>query len=381
MLKTMTIVGTRPELIKMSRVISVMDQYTNHVLVHTGQNYDYELNQIFFDDLEIRKPDHFLNAQGDSPMQMIGEILAKADAVMEAEAPDALLLYGDTNSCLSVMAAKRRKIPVFHMEAGNRCFDQRVPEELNRKVVDHLSDINMVLSEHARRYLIAEGVRAETIFKTGSHMTEVLDHYRDKIAASDALDRLALTQGEYFLVSMHREENVDTPDTLRRLLHSINGLAETYKFPVIVSTHPRTRKRMDALSGVKMSDQIRFMKPFGFIDYNRLQMGAACVVSDSGTITEEASLLNLPAITIRTAHERPEGMDSGILIMSGLRRERVLEAVEIIRSQHLGGMNVLRKVPDYGYESAPHLVSQQVLRIIQSYTDYVNRTVWRKKDC
>ena len=374
----MTIVGTRPELIKMSRVIAEMDRHTDHVLVHTGQNYDYELNQVFFDDLEIRKPDHFLNAQGDGPAQMIGDILRKADVVMEAEAPEALLLYGDTNSCLSVIAAKRRKIPVFHMEAGNRCFDQRVPEELNRKVVDHLSDINMVLSEHARRYLIAEGIRPETIIKTGSHMDEVLAHYREKIAATDVLDRLGLTEGGYFLVSIHREENVDTPDTLRQLLDSLNGLAEAYDLPVIVSTHPRTRKRLDALDGLEMDGRIKFMKPFGFVDYNRLQMGAACVVSDSGTITEEASLLNLPAVTIRTAHERPEGMDVGTLIMSGLTRRRVLEAVTIVRAQHAAKDRAVPPVPDYSTSLYPNPVSTQVLRIVQSYTDYVNRTVWRK---
>lgn len=374
----MTIVGTRPELIKMSRVIAEMDRHTDHVLVHTGQNYDYELNQVFFDDLEIRKPDHFLNAQGDGPAQMIGDILSKADVVMEAEAPEALLLYGDTNSCLSVIAAKRRKIPVFHMEAGNRCFDQRVPEELNRKVVDHLSDINMVLSEHARRYLIAEGIRPETIIKTGSHMDEVLSYYRDKIAATEVLDRLGLAEGGYFLVSVHREENVDTPETLRQLLDSLNGLAETYDLPVIVSTHPRTRKRLDALDGLEMDSRIAFMKPFGFVDYNRLQMSAACVVSDSGTITEEASLLNLPAVTIRTAHERPEGMDVGTLIMSGLTRKRVLEAVAIVRAQHAAKSRAVPQVPDYITSLDPNPVSTQVLRVVQSYTDYVNRTVWRK---
>ncbi len=378
MLKTMTIVGTRPELIKMSRVIAELDRHTDHILVHTGQNYDYELNQVFFDDLEIRKPDHFLNAAGDSPAGMIGDILAKADAVMETETPEALLLYGDTNSCLSVIAAKRRKIPVFHMEAGNRCFDQRVPEELNRKIIDHLSDINMVLSEHARRYLMAEGVRPETILKTGSHMDEVLSHYRDKIAASDAVARLGLTDAGYFLVSMHREENVDAPDTLRQLLDSLNGLAETYDLPVIVSTQPRTRKRLDALDGLAMDPRIQFMKPFCFVDYNRLQIGAACVISDSGTITEEASLLNLPAITIRNAHERPEGMDVGTLIMSGLKRARVLDAVAIIRAQHQPGTRVMPKVPDYGADLDPNPVSKQVLRIVQSYTDYINRTVWHK---
>lgn len=375
MLKVMTIVGTRPELIKMSRVIAELDRHTQHVLVHTGQNYDYELNQIFFDDLEIRKPDHFLAAVGDNAAQTIGQVIIKADAVMANENPDAVLLYGDTNSCLAVLSAKRRKIPVFHMEAGNRCFDERVPEELNRKVLDHLSDINLVLSEHARRYLIAEGVRPETIIKTGSHMREVLDHYMPKIQASEVLSRLGLSSGRYFLVSMHREENVDVPENLHLLLDSLNSLAETYGFPVIVSTHPRTRNRLEAMGqGATPHALVQFVKPFGFLDYNRLQMEAACVVSDSGTITEEASLLNLPAITIRNAHERPEGMDVGTLIMSGLEKANVLDAVRVVLAQHVRGAVSLRPVLDY---EAP-AVSQQVLRVVMSYTDYVNRTVWRK---
>jgi UDP-N-acetylglucosamine 2-epimerase len=375
MLKVMTIVGTRPELIKMSRVIAELDRHTRHVLVHTGQNYDYELNQIFFDDLEIRKPDHFLEAVGDNAAQTIGQVIIKADAVMANENPDAVLLYGDTNSCLAVLSAKRRKIPVFHMEAGNRCFDERVPEELNRKVLDHLSDINLVLSEHARRYLIAEGVRPETIIKTGSHMHEVLDHYMPKIQSSDVLSRLSLSSGRYFLVSMHREENVDVPENLHLLLDSLNALAETYGYPVIVSTHPRTRNRLEAMGqGATPHALVQFVKPFGFLDYNRLQMEAACVVSDSGTITEEASLLNLPAITIRNAHERPEGMDVGTLIMSGLEKANVLDAVRVVLAQHVRGAVSVRPVPDY---EAP-AVSQQVLRVVMSYTDYVNRTVWRK---
>ena len=374
MLRVMTLVGTRPELIKMSRVIAEMDRQVNHVLVHSGQNYDYELNQVFFDDLEIRKPNHFLGAAGDTAAQTIAEVIAKADAVFELEKPDALLLYGDTNTCLAVIAAKRRKIPVFHMEAGNRCFDQRVPEELNRKVLDHLSDINMVLTEHARRYLIAEGVRPETIIKTGSHMREVLDHYMPKIQASDVLQRMQLERGRYFIVSAHREENVDSEDNLRDLLNTLNALAETYDVPVIVSTHPRTRKRLDAVSGVEPDARIQFMKPFGFFDYIRLQMESLCVISDSGTITEEASLLNLPAITIRNAHERPEGMDAGTLIMAGLKRERVLDAVRVAVAQHNREIAPVRPVQDYENPS----VSKQVLRIVQSYTDYVNRTVWRK---
>ena len=374
MLKVMTIVGTRPELIKMSRVMCELDRHTHHVLVHTGQNYDYELNQVFFEELGIRKPDHFLNAVGDNAAQTIGQVIIKADSAIAAENPDAVLFYGDTNSCLAVIAAKRRKIPVFHMEAGNRCFDQRVPEELNRKVLDHLSDINLVLSEHARRYLIVEGVRPETIIKTGSHMREVMDYYMPNILASNVLGRLGLQAGKYFLVSTHREENVDVPENLRDLLDTLNGLAEAYGYPVIVSTHPRTQKRLDALEGGAMNPLIQFAKPFGFFDYNKLQIESACVVSDSGTITEEASLLNLPAITIRNAHERPEGMDVGTLIMSGLKREYVLEAVKVVIAQHVRGNASARPVPDYEATN----VAQQVLRIVMSYTDYVNRTVWHK---
>lgn len=374
MLKVMTIVGTRPELIKMSRVIAEFDRHTQHVLVHTGQNYDYELNQVFFEDLELRKPDYFLEAVGDNAAQTIARVIEKADAVLEAEQPDALMLYGDTNSCLAVIAAKRRKIPVFHMEAGNRCFDQRVPEELNRKVLDHLSDINMVLTEHARRYLIAEGIRPETIIKTGSHMREVLDHYMSKIQESSVLQRMKLERGRFFVVSTHREENVDTPENLLDLLETLNALAEAYDVPVIISTHPRTRKRLDALQDIQPDSRIQFMKPFGFCDYIRLQMEALCVVSDSGTITEEASLLNLPAITIRNAHERPEGMDAGTLIMAGLKKERVLDAVRVTVVQHDRSRHVTRPVQDYENPA----VSKQILRVVESYTDYVNRTVWRK---
>lgn len=374
MLKLMTIVGTRPELIKMSRVIAELDQHTKHVLVHTGQNYDYELNQLFFEDLDIRRPDHFLEAVGDNAAQTIARVIEKSDEVMEQEKPDAVMLYGDTNSCLAVISAKRRKIPVFHMEAGNRCFDQRVPEELNRKVLDHLSDINLVLTEHARRYLIAEGVRPETIIKTGSHMREVLDYYMPKIQMSDVLARMGLEQGRYFIVSMHREENVDTPQNLTDLLQTLNALAEQYQIPVIVSTHPRTQKRLDALNLGKLDSRIQFLKPFGFCDYVKLQMEALCVVSDSGTITEEGSLLNLPAVTIRNAHERPEGMDVGTLIMAGLKKDRVLDAIRVIIAQHERGIRVMAHVDDY---EAPS-VSKKILRIVLSYTDYVNRTVWRK---
>lgn len=374
MLKVMTIVGTRPELIKMSRVIAEFDQHTRHILVHTGQNYDFELNQVFFDDLGIRKPDHFLEAVGDNAAQTIARVIEKSDEVMAKEQPDAIMLYGDTNSCLAVISAKRRKIPVFHMEAGNRCFDQRVPEELNRKVLDHLSDINMVLTEHARRYLIAEGIRPETIIKTGSHMKEVLSHYLPKIQQSDILQRMGLKAGRYFIVSTHREENVDTSQNLLDLVETLNALAEAYDCPVIVSTHPRTRKRLDSLDLGQLNQHIQFLKPFGFCDYIKLQMEALCVLSDSGTITEEASLLNLPAITIRNAHERPEGMDVGTLIMSGLKKERVLDAVRVVVAQQESASRAVEPVRDYEVGD----VSKQILRVVMSYVDYINRTVWSK---
>lgn len=376
MRKVMTLVGTRPELIKMSRVIAELDRQVRHVLVHSGQNYDYELQQVFFDDLEIRKPNHFLGAAGDTVAKTIAEVIAKADQVFEIEQPDALLLYGDTNTCLAVIPAKRRKIPVFHMEAGNRCFDQRVPEELNRKVLDHLSDINMVLTEHARRYLIAEGIRPETIIKTGSHMEEVLEYYMPKITASDVLARTGLESGKFFIVSAHREENVDTPALLRDLLETLRALASEYGYPVIVSTHPRTRKHLEALGEFDNHRLIRFMKPFGLFDYVKLQMESFCVLSDSGTITEEASLLNLPAVTLRNAHERPEGMDEGTLIMCGLKKERVLEAVKVVASQHDRSCRVFPVVGDY--KTGP--VSKQVVRVVLSYIDYVNRTVWGRTD-
>ena len=372
MLKVMTIVGTRPELIKMSRVIAELDQHTEHVLVHTGQNYDYELNQLFFDDLGIRKPNHFLEAVGENAAKTIAQVIEKSDTVMELENPDAVLFYGDTNSCLAVISAKRRKIPVFHMEAGNRCFDQRVPEELNRKVLDHLSDINMVLTEHARRYLIAEGVRPETIIKTGSHMREVLDHYMPKIQQSKVIDEMNLTSNKFFIVSAHREENIDSDENMRNLIETLNALADSYDCPVIVSTHPRTKKRLDSMGLGSLNSHIQFLKPFGFCDYIKLQMEALCVVSDSGTISEEGSLLNLPAITIRNAHERPEGMDVGTLIMSGLKKEHVLDAVKVIISQHKKHQRVMKSVEDY--EGGP--VSKQILRVVMSYVDYIKRTVW-----
>ncbi|MDF1684624.1 MAG: UDP-N-acetylglucosamine 2-epimerase (non-hydrolyzing) [Legionellaceae bacterium] len=372
MLNIMTLVGTRPELIKMSRVIAAFDKHSNHTLVHSGQNHDYELNQVFFDDLEIRKPDYFLNISPDSPADAIADVISKSDALFKEIKPDALLLYGDTNTCLAIISAKRRKIPVFHMEAGNRCFDQRVPEELNRKVVDHLSDINMVLTEHARRYLIAEGLPQETIIKTGSHMHEVLDYYKHKITESTILERTKLQADRYFLVSAHREENVDSASNLRDLLTGLNALAEHYQYPIYFSTHPRTRKRLDNYPKEDIHPLIHFTKPLGFFDYIKLQTEAFCVLSDSGTITEETSLLNLPAITIRNAHERPEGMDEGTLIMSGLTADRILNAVRIVTEQHADNNKTSKLIPDYDAGK----VSQKVLRIVTSYVDYVNRTVW-----
>ena len=376
MLKVMTLVGTRPELINMSRVVAEFDRHTRHVLVHTGQNFDYELNQVFFDELEIRKPDYFLDAAGENAARTIGQVIIKTDEILEKEQPEAILVYGDTNSGLGVIAAKRRRIPVFHMEAGNRCFDQRVPEELNRKVLDHLSDINLVLSEHARRYLIAEGIRPETIIKTGSHMREVLEYYRPGISHSDVLRRLGLEAGKYFVVSAHREENVDVSCNLSALVETLNALATEYDYPVVVSTHPRTRKRLDGLPPGAIDSRVRFEKAFGFFDYIRLQLEAHCVLSDSGTLTEEASLLNLPAIMIRNTHERPEGMDAGTLIMSGLAKDRVLEAVRVATLQHERNSRVMELPADY----AVGQVSKRVLRVVMSYVDYVNRTVWSQPD-
>lgn len=373
MLKVMTIVGTRPEIIKLSRVMAELDKHTEHVIVHTGQNFDYELNGIFFQQLRIRKPDYFLEAAGWNAAETIANVIRKSDELMEQVRPDAVLLYGDTNSCLSVIPAKRRKIPVFHMEAGNRCFDQRVPEELNRKIVDHLSDINMPLSEHARRYLLAEGLRPETVIKTGSPMTEVLAFHRDDIERSDVLEREGLRTGEYFIVSTHREENVDSERNFADLLDSLNAITERYGQRVIVSTHPRTRKKLEAMGFTNDNPLVEFMKPFGFLDYVKLQQNARCVISDSGTITEESSILGFPAITIRQAHERPEGMDEGTLIMSGLGKERVLDAIEVVTAQCSEGRTI-HPIPDYAADN----VSKKVVRIILSYTDYINRTVWHK---
>ena len=373
MTKVVTIVGTRPEIIKLSRVIAEIDKHMNHILVHTGQNYDYELNEIFFNDLGVKKPNYFLNAAGNSTAEIIGKIIHEVDIVLEKENPDAVLLYGDTNSCLSVISAKRRQIPIFHMEAGNRCFDQRVPEELNRKIVDHLSDINMPLTEQARDYLIAEGIRPETIIKTGSCMKEILNFYRKDIQASDVLRKLNLNKENYFIVSAHREENIDYEQNINDFLDSLNAIAENYNLPIIVSTHPRTRKRIDSLKNRKINDHIKFLKPLGFFDYINLQLNSKCVISDSGTISEESSILEFPAIMIRAAHERPESMDEGTLIMAGLKKERILESISTVVIQNNEGLKP-KLVSDYNIDN----VSLKVTRIILSYIDYINRTVWKK---
>ncbi|MCG2724964.1 MAG: UDP-N-acetylglucosamine 2-epimerase (non-hydrolyzing) [Elusimicrobia bacterium] len=371
-LKVMTIVGTRPEIIKLSLIMKELESHIKHILVHTGQNYDYELNEIFFKEMGIRKPDYFLDSAGKTLAETIGNIIAKSDEVMEKEKPDAILLYGDTNSCLSVIPAKRRKIPIFHMEAGNRSFDQRVPEELNRKVVDHLSDINMTSTEHARRYLISEGIKPETVIKTGTPMKEVLSHFMPEIEKSDVLKRLKLQKDGYFVISAHREENIDSEENFRNLCDSLNALAENYDKPVIVSTHPRTRKKLDELKISGLDSGISLLKPLGFYDYVKLQQNAYCVVSDSGTITEESSILDFPAVTIRQAHERPEGMDEGTLIMCGLKSERILESVDIVVSQHSKSSRQFKLIKDYDADN----VSKKVLRIIVSYIDYIKRTVW-----
>ena len=375
MLKVMTIVGTRPEIIKLSRVMAELDKYTEHIMVHTGQNFDYELNEIFFQELRIRKPDYFLDAAGKNAAETIANVIRKSDELMDQVKPDALLLYGDTNSCISVISAKRRKIPIFHMEAGNRCFDQRVPEEINRKIVDHLSDINMPLSEHARKYLLAEGLRPETVIKTGSPMTEVLIYHKAEIEENDVLEKEGLKKGDYFIVSTHREENVDSEKNYSYLLSSLNAIEDKYHKKVIVSTHPRTSKKLESIGFINSNPMIEFMKPFGFMEYIKLQQNAFCVISDSGTITEESSILHFPAITIRQAHERPEGMDEGTLIMTGLNSDRILESIEIVTSQYTEGADVIHSIPDYASDN----VSKKVVRIILSYTAYVNRTVWHKE--
>jgi len=370
-MKVLTIVGTRPEIIRLSRVIAKLDQFTDHVLVHTGQNYDYELNKVFFDELDIRKPDYFLEAAMASASATIGNIIIRVDEVLEKEKPDALLVLGDTNSSLAVIPAKRRKIPIFHMEAGNRCFDQRVPEEINRRIVDHTSDINMPYSTIAREYLVREGFPPEQIIKTGSPMFEVLYYYRDKIAKSDALSRLQLKKQEYFVVSTHREENVDAEDRLRRIASILSSVAEKYQFPIILSTHPRTQKRLDAFA-IKLHPLVLSLKPLGFIDYVKLQQNAFCVISDSGTITEESSILNFPAINLREVHERPEGMEEAVAIMTGLSEKRVMESIPVAVSMKRGAERSIQLVQDY---SAPG-VSDKVVKIILSYTDFIKRRIW-----
>ena len=372
-LKLMTVVGTRPEIIRLSRVMAACDQYFDHVLVHTGQNYDYELNEIFFTDLGIRKPDHFLNAAGGTGAETIGNVIITVDKILDEVQPEALLVLGDTNSCMAVLPAKRRKIPTFHMEAGNRCFDMRVPEEINRRIVDHTADINLTYSTIARDYLLAEGLPADLVIKTGSPMFEVLNHYKAKIEASDVLERLGLKEQQYFIVSAHREENINSDQNFLDLVEMLNAVAEKYQFPVIVSTHPRTRKRIEQLN-IEFHPLVQLLKPLGFSDYNKLQLSAKAALSDSGTINEESSILNFPALNLRQAHERPEGMEEAAVMMVGLKAERILQGLETLESQARGDERLLRLVADY---SMPN-VSDKVVRIIMSYTDYVNRVVWKK---
>ena len=372
-LKVMTVVGTRPEIIRLSRVMAKLDEYCEHILVHTGQNYDFELNEIFFQDLGIRKPDHFLSAAGASGAETIGNVIIAVDRVLVEVQPEALLVLGDTNSCMAVIPAKRRRIPTFHMEAGNRCFDMRVPEEINRRIVDHTADINLTYSSIARDYLLREGLLPDRVIKTGSPMYEVLNHFRNGIDSSDVLERLGLTEGEFFVVSAHREENVDSDRNFGALVETLNALAEQYGYPVIVSTHPRTQKRVDAM-GVKFHNNVRLLKPLGFKDYNKLQLSAKAVLSDSGTISEEASILNFPALNIREAHERPEGMEETATMMVGLSTERVLQGLAILEGQGRRDERSMRLVEDY---SMPN-VAEKVVRIIHSYRDYVMQTVWKQ---
>lgn len=372
-LKVMSIVGTRPEIIRLSRVLAKLDEFCDHTLVHTGQNYDYELNEVFFSDLGVRKPDYFLSAAGKNAATTIGQVIIKVDEVLEAVQPEALLVLGDTNSCMSVLPAKRRRIPVFHMEAGNRCFDQRVPEEINRRIVDHSADINLTYSDIARDYLLSEGLPPDRVIKTGSPMFEVLNHYMQQIDDSDILSRLNLTKQQYFVVSAHREENVDSPKQLSGLADTLNTIAEKFNLPVIISTHPRTRNRIEA-AGIVFHKNIQLLKPMGFHDYNHLQKHARAVLSDSGTITEESSIMNFPALNIREAHERPEGFEEASVMMVGLSAERVLQALAILETQPRGEERLLRPVYDY---SMPN-VSDKVVRIIHSYTDYVKRVVWKE---
>ena len=372
-LKVMSVVGTRPEIIRLSRVFAKLDEHCEHTLVHTGQNYDYELNQVFFEDLGIRKPDYFLDAAGKNVAETIGQVIIKVDQIIESVNPEAILILGDTNSCLAAIPAKRRKVPIFHMEAGNRCFDQRVPEETNRKIVDHIADINMPYSTIARDYLIAEGIPADRIVKTGSPMYEVLTHYMKEIDSSKILELLDIENGKFFVVSAHREENVDVPAQLIKLANSLNSIADYYGLPVIVSTHPRTQKRIND-QGIQFHKNIKLLKPLGFHDYNHLQKNAKAVLSDSGTINEESSIMNFPALNIREAHERPEGMEEASVMMSGLSAERVMQCLQILESQPSGDERLLRQVYDY---SMPN-VSDKVVRIIHSYTDYIKRVVWKE---
>jgi UDP-N-acetylglucosamine 2-epimerase len=372
-LKVLTVVGTRPEIIRLSRVIDKLDSSCDHVLVHTGQNYDYELNEIFFQELSIRKPDHYLEAAGANGAETIGNVIIAVDKVLASERPDAVLVLGDTNSCMSVIPAKRRKIPIFHMEAGNRCFDHRVPEEINRRIVDHTADVNLTYSTIARDYLLGEGLPPDLVIKTGSPMFEVLNYYLEDILESDVLERLNLEAGNYFVISAHREENVDSDSNLRKLIETINTIAASYKLPVIISTHPRTQMRLDALNA-SFNPLVRLLKPLGFKDYNKLQLLAKTVLSDSGTISEESSILNFPALNIRETHERPEGMEEAVVMMVGLSLERVMQGLTILEGQPRGEERLLRQVTDY---SMPN-VSDKVLRIILSYTDYINRVVWKK---
>jgi len=372
-LKIVTVVGTRPEIIRLACVVKKLDEYCDHILIHTGQNYDYELNEIFFDDLGIRKPDYFLNAAGTSSAETIGNVIIKVDKVLAEVEPEAMLVLGDTNSCMALLPAKRRKIPTFHMEAGNRCFDQRVPEEINRRVVDHMADINLTYSSIARDYLLSEGLSADMVIKTGSPMFEVLNTYREGIEDSDILTRLKLKEFEFFVVSLHREENIDSDKNFLNLVEAINTIAETYQMPIIVSTHPRTQKRIDAMK-VELHPLIELLKPLGFKDYNKLQISAKAVLSDSGTINEEASIMNFPALNLREAHERPEGMEEALVIMAGLEKERIMQCLVVIDGQPRGEKRLMRQVEDY---SIPN-VSDKVVRIIHSYTDYVNRVIWKK---
>ncbi len=372
-MKVMTVVGTRPEIIRLSRIISKLDDYCDHILVHTGQNYDYELNEIFFDDLEIRKPDYFLNSAGISSAETIGKVIIAVDKVLDKVKPDALLILGDTNSCMAVIPAKRRKIPVFHMEAGNRCFDQRVPEEINRRIIDHTADVNLTYSSIAREYLLSEGLPPDMIIKTGSPMNEVLGYYKQGIELSDVLDRLKLNKGEFFVVSAHREENIDSVNNFVKFVDTLNHIAESYNLPVIVSTHPRTQNKVND-AGVSFHKNVKLLKPLGFKDYNKLQISAKAVLSDSGTINEESSILNFPALNIREAHERPEGMEEATVMMVGLETGLIMQALDILESQPRGQERLMRQVEDY---SVPN-VSDKVVRIIHSYIDYVNRVVWKK---